>query len=264
MEKFLKLVSIARTEGIIDLFDAVTKNSWRLARRLDKGPFFSLVEKAHVFVFHNPEQMLLDNGWAAEKAFDFECCVPLPFEVVSYEGADGILHNHDKESIECALAKEEEPNKFVHYLLMSNTSGNYWVGYVRGGDKAETTAPIRALSLLINKKKTGIESTNQPVKTKTEHGNKIIRIRKIVHIADSDTYLKTKSIQGDPIDWSHRWEVRGHWRKTRYLGKDRNGDYRVNGHTWVTEHEKGPEDLPLIKKTRLFIPKGEQHASYGA
>lgn len=54
------------------------------------------------------------------------------------------------------------------------------------------------------------------------------------------------------IDWSHRWEVRGHWRRVKGLGKDRAGDYVVRGFTWVRDFVKGPADLPLVTKTREF------------
>ncbi len=53
------------------------------------------------------------------------------------------------------------------------------------------------------------------------------------------------------VDWSHRWEVRGHWRKISGIGKNRNGHYGVNGLTWVTPHTKGPEDKPVVRKQRV-------------
>lgn len=56
------------------------------------------------------------------------------------------------------------------------------------------------------------------------------------------------------VDWSHRWQVRGHWRKCSGLGKDRGGSYSSIGYTWVVPHEKGPDHLPLVKKTRFTVP----------
>jgi hypothetical protein len=53
------------------------------------------------------------------------------------------------------------------------------------------------------------------------------------------------------IDWSHRWDVMGHWRKIAGIGKDRNGSYTIKGYTWVIPHTKGPEEKPLIRKTRV-------------
>ena len=54
------------------------------------------------------------------------------------------------------------------------------------------------------------------------------------------------------IDWSQRWEVRGHWRRldADSIGKDREGNYVVKGWTWVKTHEKGDPSLPFIIKDR--------------
>lgn len=68
------------------------------------------------------------------------------------------------------------------------------------------------------------------------------------------TYVGSKQ-----LDFSHRFEVRGHWRKTTgVLGKNREGEYVVQGYTWVKAHIKGPEDKPVVKKTRII--KGEINA----
>lgn len=66
------------------------------------------------------------------------------------------------------------------------------------------------------------------------------------------------------IDWSHRFEVRGHWRKVAGIGKDRHGQRSVDGYTWITDYAKGPEDKPLIRKSRLVngpLDKNEGQAS---
>lgn len=52
------------------------------------------------------------------------------------------------------------------------------------------------------------------------------------------------------VDWSHAWEVRGHWRKTDGLGKNREGQYVVSGFTWVSSHVKGNVKAGVVKKTR--------------
>lgn len=43
------------------------------------------------------------------------------------------------------------------------------------------------------------------------------------------------------VDWSHRWEVRGHFRRTPSGGK-----------TYVRPHIKGPIDKPLVTKRRVY------------
>lgn len=67
--------------------------------------------------------------------------------------------------------------------------------------------------------------------------------------------VKPKSIQessislGNQIDWSHRWRVRGHWRHIPgRIGKDREGNIQKD-YTWVSDHVRGPEHLPIIGKT---------------
>jgi hypothetical protein len=84
------------------------------------------------------------------------------------------------------------------------------------------------------------------------------RIRQIVRVC-AGSRSKVAPLQGlHEIDWSHRWGVRGHWRKLNGIGKNREGRYCINGFTWVTDHVKGPEDKVFVKKTRLVLPRVEQ------
>ncbi|MDI9941398.1 hypothetical protein SIM91_02125 [Rhodococcus opacus] len=48
------------------------------------------------------------------------------------------------------------------------------------------------------------------------------------------------------VQYSHRWMVRGHWRKQRFpsLG--------TNKPIWINEHVKGPDDAPLIVKEKVI------------
>lgn len=60
--------------------------------------------------------------------------------------------------------------------------------------------------------------------------------------------LRRKSVKHDDehqkIEWSHRWVVRGHWRRQWYA--------KTKRHDWVYiyEHIKGPENAPLLLKER--------------
>lgn len=74
-------------------------------------------------------------------------------------------------------------------------------------------------------------------------------IKDHIFIVAPKKYKKTTA--GKKVNWSHRWNVRGHWRQVKGIGKDREGNYCVNGRTWVTESVKGPDDMPLIKKQRV-------------
>lgn len=76
-------------------------------------------------------------------------------------------------------------------------------------------------------------------------------INKVVHLRPYKFKEATEYL-GNKIDWSHRWKVRGHWRKCNSVGKDRNGEYGVDGFTWVIDHIRGPEEKQLIEKTYLL------------
>lgn len=54
---------------------------------------------------------------------------------------------------------------------------------------------------------------------------------------------------GDPVAWSHRWIVSGHWRNQWYP--------TLSTHipVWINSHVKGPEDRPLIVKDKVFVWK---------
>ena len=54
------------------------------------------------------------------------------------------------------------------------------------------------------------------------------------------------------VDWSHRWEVRGHWRYYRtpgFIGYNEAGEYCEEGRTWIRASEKGKGDM--VKKSRV-------------
>lgn len=84
-------------------------------------------------------------------------------------------------------------------------------------------------------------------------------VNKIIHIRPKKFKEKTEYM-GQEIDWSHRWRVRGHWRKVSTVGKNREGEYGIQGFTWVVEHIKGPEELPIIEKTRILHGLSEARA----
>jgi hypothetical protein len=77
------------------------------------------------------------------------------------------------------------------------------------------------------------------------------RVRRIVVFKDKNKKSESpEEVMGREVDWKHTWEVMGHWRKTAFVGKDRDGNYWVKGRTWVKPCVKGNGDL--IVKTRLM------------
>lgn len=50
----------------------------------------------------------------------------------------------------------------------------------------------------------------------------------------------------EPGRWTHRWIVRGHWRNQWYRSENRHRQI------WIHAYEKGPDDLDLIVKRRVW------------
>ena len=77
--------------------------------------------------------------------------------------------------------------------------------------------------------------------------------RPIYYVLDKKDYEKKnyeiKAI--GKLEYSHAFKVRGHWRRIdeKSIGKDRNGDYKVEGFTWVTDYIKG--DGELVNRVRI-------------
>jgi hypothetical protein len=97
----------------------------------------------------------------------------------------------------------------------------------------------------------GKEYSPQRLRVGSGKDRKLLRVKNILHVAmKKERRSYAKSI-GKEINWSHRWEVMGHWRKVATVGKDRRGNYTVKGFTWVEPHEKGAKNKPVIKKVRV-------------
>jgi hypothetical protein len=72
----------------------------------------------------------------------------------------------------------------------------------------------------------------------------VIALRKRKH-ADGET--------GTEIEWSHRWLVRGHWRK-QWVGP-RDGEVGVDRYqtpVWIHPHVKGPDDAPFLVRDHVY------------
>lgn len=115
----------------------------------------------------------------------------------------------------------------------------------------------------MNSERSGLQRVNERVKRRNASGENVIhKVRRVIHIAP-ERVIKNYSTENKlNLDFSHRWFVRGHWMyfwldeskglvdQTK-IGKNRAGEYVEVGRTWRSEHIKGPEDKPLIRKARV-------------
>lgn len=58
--------------------------------------------------------------------------------------------------------------------------------------------------------------------------------------------LEDKDSEHEDVEWSHRWVVKGHWRKQYYPSRD---EHEL---IWIQPYVKGPQDKPLIIKDTVY------------
>lgn len=84
-------------------------------------------------------------------------------------------------------------------------------------------------------------------KSLTKAGVKIsdvkeVRLRPTIH-----THSRSKP-SGEAREYSHRWEVRGHWRNQSYGPR-----HSLRRSVWVEPYVKGPKDKPLHRKMSVKV-----------
>lgn len=190
----------------------------------------------------------------------------------------------DNLTIKPGAFKKNDPTwEYVNGKLRESSDGNVEAGYVNPqdfvkegyhlrlgqvdirdkeirGDAADILNYIHGyLSIFQLQNYQGFEEIKEKIKfRRPSTGEKIHhKIKKIIHITARTEKAKREiaSVTGRQIDWSHRWAVRGHWRKVPGIGKNRAEEYEVQGFTWVKDCIKGDKKLPFVKKTRIFTPK---------
>lgn len=243
------MLEIAKRDGVVGV-----RNDGRAQRFVWLDSFWNSVEKCHPFVFSPANEVPVDAGQDNAPVYGPDHRdLDAPFPVFSIE----VLGQHicvprptDKQKIyiDCIMVTEFRPKEYGYVTSCINEKdGNKFIF----ASNAEGPIVEEFLKRL-KREKTGIENARERVRVGTGQTKKVITIRKIVHVRP--TRLQSPvSEMGRTIDWSHRWEVRGHWRKLEGgLGKDRDGNYCVEGWTWVKDFVKGPEGAILVKKTRLI------------
>ncbi len=272
MKYFLKMIEQANT------FGCVTKYNHDEAKRFPLTAMeIKHFEECQPIVFMpknlGPQDLMETEGPDIGPA---NVDLDSPFKVWSYEMSEGPItspREYEKESgweykvsCLCIMVVELGPRQFGFYGLMEDLSE--WgpldkynpLTVERGLYVVKTNSFANITEEFIkrlNVEKHGYEGTRTSVKVGSGQTKKRFRIRRVIHVA-SKSWVKKYEAQGGTVDYSHRFLVRGHWRKlepkangNESVGKDRTGDYCVTGFTWVDEFEKGPEHLPLIKKTRI-------------
>lgn len=258
MKWFRKMVDTVKLSGIDG--DKLNPNIYL---------FLDSIHKAEVFIFSplcNKEQTIIP-----ETPLELDA----PFNVFSIELSDNdqpITSSSRNEIFEqgfdarcyCVLVVELEPKSYCFFSLMEGRSARYLNGkpmfQSKWGvlcSKSEIQLHNHCSNLVkeyisrIAREESGFQKVKEKIKLKRYGRTVTHTIKKLIHITPKKNREAYHPISASNINWSHRWSVRGHWMRTKGVGKDREGNYCVEGFTWRNAHIKGPEEMPLVKKQRL-------------
>ena len=227
--------------------------------------FDEYVREGHLFLFSpRKEEVNWDQAWTDQE----EEPLDLPFPVTAIEVAGGWITSPapgDKIQVHIGLiiAQESAPKEY-NFLHYSSVNGQMVVSCVMKKTEPEEWASFNGLLKEFLKRlaqeKTGVESRPNKIKIGSGKSKEFWRPKPITHVTPVKYISEVKAVGGGVVDWTHRWEVRGHWRSVSGIGKDRDGNYNQSGWTWVKNHVKGPEKAPLIKKTYI-VKEGQNEGT---
>lgn len=161
-----------------------------------------------------------------------------------------VLENY---SLIFLLALEIEGKNFIFSYGFKNDELPKFFIYREGEPNSDVWLKKLVWGVLKNMKQSVPATEKITIRQKIKINGKNIhyKIKEVIHLLPNKKSHIYKVSEDSNIDWSHRWEVMGHWRKIAGIGKDRNNKYCMNGVTWVSPHQRGPESKPLIKKIRI-------------
>lgn len=258
MTQLLRLIDETRRRGVVVAmptldgkirarFEPLSKKEWELFQQVQ--PFvFSPDVPLDAGVPEEERENAIKN-WRPGLDESSELDAPFPVFSIEYlTGPMDVFINADgNQKTMCILIIEVEPKVYGYYSMSEDDHGRIAVWKSNAEGKT-----VRHVLNRLEREQIGTENVRHIVKMGAGKQHKMHRIRKLIHVWPKKLVKSFNDAKTQiNIDWSHRWEVRGHWRKHEGLGKDRAGNYCINGFTWVVHHEKGPDHLPLIKKTRI-------------
>ena len=235
--------------------------------------FFRLVEAAEIFIVPPLDQTVTVMMETANEELDlpFPICV---FECMSTCWAIGDTPGQPRVELACVLVHERAPRDYEYFAFLRPDSPDpradgARVHYIESNNPiyaAHMATLVRENLKLLSRSRIGEEKVKERIKLGVGKAERRVHtIRRVLRIVPRKLGKTVKPLYGRVVEFSHRWSVRGTWvtfwkddAKTEVdmsrVGKDRNGDYGVRGYTWRVEHIKGPEDKPLVKKTRVIAP----------
>ena len=287
IEELSPLPRHEQKKALTAMADEFKANRDKAKKRLDgmranqdeRSRFFRYMLEANIICFEDTRGISEDIGFNGIKKSVVEedadaldgfgdLRLDLPFRTCFLESLTG-THTYDCGTEENGPWEKPLTGMLIHeigpekYDIFTLTEGHeleeggcaiwYWRVPEDDPSKMWMFAAKKLLSQM-SREKIGCEKTNEKVKIKVNGENVFRRINQIVRVMPKNMMAAAKPVfGGHEIDWSHRWEVRGFWRKTDGIGKNREGIYCIPKFTWVKDHVRGPDGKPLVKKTRLVV-----------
>jgi len=185
-----------------------------------------------------------------------------PFEVFSIEYLHrSITIPRESDPIqvttECVMC-EEIDSGFRYYVLIKVGNGDDYQVAVFENDPGYSSVMKTALDML-NRLDLGVQKVRENVSYRLPGDKKNRNLSKDLVFIVGDRKNK-KTFGKRDIQWTHSWDIRGHWRhydREGFMGHDRKGVKNQPGRTWVRVGHKNKGGDP-IKKTRVVKPKNDE------
>jgi len=193
------------------------------------------------------------------QSVDNNTILDLPFESVFMELPVSLIEGCDSDF--AIGVTERHPGQYTIWQFHLSERGVdiTWVNNDQPNDMENQSRYLKRLAIAkayvdsLNRKNTYLAKEKTGRKKSIRNGKKktYLDIKPIIYVVDKKTYNEKPASLGHNIDWSHKFEVRGHWRKIKSIGKNRFGVYCIKNFTWIKNHIKGKGDL--VKKTRVVL-----------
>lgn len=264
MKYFLKMIDTFNEKRVLNFkkpghtFIGKNKHGYSQSEIVDS--FIKFSSKCRPFIFTPSGEEYLPKNYP-ESVTEIE---DAPFECFSIELSgdrpitspnpeDLLDSKYAQVDIWCMMVCEFSPKDYAAFLLVRHK--DLWGVLASGDENPETNGLIQHYIDRISKEKSGLEIVNVKQKIGSGKLKTFHKIKSVIHITGSPAKY-SGSYGSREVDWTHRFEVRGHWRKVSGIGKDRQGNYGTEGFTWISSYVKGSDDLPLIKKQRVVQDDG--------
>lgn len=174
--------------------------------------------------------------------------------------------------IACLLIHELSPGKFVCFAYNKIfKDGKLLTKIILKTSDEWALSLVKVFAKRINVEPEGYEKSKDRIKFNRGSGREIREIKYVIHVCPSRLRDDYRSDSGREIDWKCRFLRRGHWARfwkdkelgvidESRIGKDREGNYCIQGMTWHVEAvvNQDREDLPLVRKQRIVHADGKK------